>query len=425
MESDLLSGSMWTILGSGVSRFLLVIGTILLANVLGVEDYGKFNIVRSTLNSVLIVAGLNLGTVITKYTSEHYTQDKSEENLASPVAQNYFFISVLTLLLSITLFGSARLLAQNVLEVDDLTDEIRLSACVLIFGILFPLNEAVYRGLQQFKRLGIFQVIGAVVFTIVVPFLGYYHGVYGAIAGLSIYMILMTIITMIDLKVLTRHLNISLFVLDRSLFSLKGLGVLTIPVLIGSFIDAPFFWAAQVMLIKFDGIEANGIASAILQLRNLVLIIPGYVGLVVLPLFSKSLSSKDNQGYATNLKNSIRLNLIFSIIMIIPLLCFPNLILGLFGDDFASNSTYMSSFLAYISIPLLVISNVYNQAFIAKNLGWLGLYVTLIWNTLLLICIYLFVYEMQMSVTGYMLSLLISIVAQLILRIYFEKRTTT
>ena len=414
---------MWTILGSGLSRFLMVLGTILLANVLGVEGYGKFNIVRSTLNSVLIVAGLNLGTVITKYTSELISKGTSQKFEVTPLAQNYIFISSLTLLMSIVLFISSEFLATELIEVPDLIDEIRLSACVLIFGILFPLNEAVYRGLQQFKRLGVFQIIGAVLFLIAVPLFGLYYGVYGAIVGLSIYMVIMTVVTVVDLKLIANQQNFKLSKLNSNLLSFKGLGVLTIPVLIGSFVDAPFFWAAQVMLIKFDGIEANGIVSAILQLRNLILIIPGYVGLVVLPLFSKSIIAKDKKGYRSNLNKSIKLNLVFSIIMIIPFICFPNFILGLFGSDFSDKTTYMSSFLAYISIPLLVISNIYNQAFIAKNLGWVGLWVTIFWNIILIAGIYFFVYYLQMSVEGYMLSLLLSIVAQLILRIYFERRT--
>lgn len=422
-NSELLSGSFWTIIGSGASRVLLVIGSIITANVLGVEKYGEFGIIRSTINTVLVISGLNVGTVITKYISEWKVAGliNNDKNLTN-VVQNYLFVSFLTLVLSVLVFVFAENISTELLEIPNLANELRLSSSIFLFGILFPLNESIYRGLQNFKRLGVLQVTGSITFVVFVPLGAYYYDVHGAILGLLTYVVSMFLITTFDLFFLVSFKNVRQFIFSKSLIKFSELSKLTLPVLLASLIDAPFFWFAQVILIKFAGIEANGIASAILQLRNLALIVPGYVSLAVLPILSRSISSNNSFDYKKGLKNSLKLNLLITVILIAPLIIFPFEILSLFGSDFKIQTNYWESFLAYISIPFLVLSNIYNQAIIAKNMGWTSLLIAIIWNTIFLGSAYFFIKSLSMGVTGYMLSLLIAIIVQTILRYAFEKR---
>jgi len=415
--SQLLMGTAWTVLGSGLSRIALIVGSILSANILGVEQYGQFGITRSTVNVILTIAGLNIGTVLTKYISEY--RDKDPAKCAKMVTQNYLFVFSLTAVLASIVYLFADGISISLLKSPHLANEIKLSVFILFFGIIFPLNESIYRGFEWFKQLGFIQILGSISFIVLVPLGSYLYQVYGAICGYLAYTIVMTVLTTFNLRnLLTLH-NFSLLDLRFNRLDFSELKRLTIPVLLASLVEAPFFWLAQIILIKSAGMAENGIVSAILQIRTLILIVPGYVSLVTLPLLSNALSSANTEKYKSYLNKSLWVNFVISIICLLPLLIFPNFFIRLFGEGF--QATYMTSFLAYISVPFLVLSGVFNQSLIAKGKGWVNLYISLAWNLIFLTAVYYFVTYSNMGSLGYMIGLLIGIVMQALLRFIYNK----
>lgn len=417
--SRLLSGVFWTLLGNGFSRLFMMIGTILCANILGVEKYGEFGITRSTINLILTIAGLNIGTVLTKYISEFREKDK--QKCAQLVTQNYVFVLAITLLLSVIVYFIAPLLSDAVLKAPQIKEEIQLSVAVLFFGVLFPLNEAVFRGFEWFKSLGVVQAIGSISFLIFVPLLSITYGVYGAIIGYLIFTVVMTLITTFYLYFKLKKENIKLFVFDSTLFHFSQLSKMSVPVLLASIIEAPFFWYSQVLLVTFAGMIENGKIGALMQIRSLILIVPGYISLVTLPLLSHSLSNKeDNNQYKNYLKRSMQLNFTIALICILPLLFFSNEIMKLFGKDFQVD--FWTSFFTYISIPFFVIASVVDQSLLAKGKAWANFYISIIWNCIFITLIYVNLAYFKLGGLGYMFSMFIAILVLTGLKYYFNSK---
>jgi O-antigen/teichoic acid export membrane protein len=417
-KSKLLMGSFWTIIGSGFSRFSLIIGSIICANILGVEKYGEFGITRSTINLILTIAGLNIGSVLTKYISEF--RDKDKDKCAILVTQNYFFVYFLTIILSIGIYSFASYIGSSILKAPQLVDDIKLSVFVLFFGITFPLNEAVYRGFEWFKKLGFIQVIGSLSFLIFVPLGSYYYSVYGAIFGYLIYTIVMTLLTSFQLISLIKKSSYSIFSLDKRVFSFKELYKFTIPVFLSSIIEAPFFWFSQVILVNHAGMVENGKVGAILQLRNLILIIPGYVSLVSLPLLSNAISTKNKDAFKTFFDKSIKLNFFISIICVLPMILFSSQIMLLFGKGFEVE--FLVSFFAYVSVPFIVVAGVVNQSLIAKGEGWLNFYISIVWNIIFISLIYISIVRYDLGSLGYMISLFFAVIILTFLKYFYNYR---
>lgn len=417
-QSRLLLGSFWTIVGSGLSRLSLVIGSIISANILGVEKYGEFGITRSTINLILTIAGLNVGVVLTKYISEFREKDK--DKCAILVTQNYIFVFMLTLILSIAVYFSASYLSSSLLDAPQLVEEIKLSVFILFFGITFPLNESVYRGFEWFKQLGFIQVLGSLTFIVFVPLGAYYNGVYGALLGYLLYTVVMTILTTLQLYKLLSKINYSIFSLDNSIFKFKELTKFSLPVLLSSIVEAPFFWLSQVILINYAGMIENGKVGAILQMRNLILIVPGYVSLVSLPLLSNALSSSNKDAFKNFFEKSIRINFTIATFCVLPLIFFSSHIMSLFGKGFQVD--FWVTFFAYVSVPFLVIAGVINQSLIAKGKGWINFHISIIWNVLFLIIIYYTISILKLGSLGYMLSLFLAIIVLTSLKYYFNSK---
>ncbi|MBS4040771.1 MAG: oligosaccharide flippase family protein [Flavobacteriales bacterium] len=417
-STEIFNGITWTIIGSGTSRILILLGTLISSNILGVEKFGEFSMTRSTINVILVIAGLNLGVVLTKDIAKY--KDSDTLKCSRLITLNYFAILTITLILSLFLFISSSYISANFFNNLEFSIQFKLSSAIILFSIIFSLNESIYRGLGLYKKLGKLQIISSFAFLIFVPLGSFIYNVNGAILGYLIYSVLMVLITVYDLTVFSKKSNFIFFNFNNLRSELKEIKEVTLPIFFSSILEAPVFWLAQVILIKYSGMASNGVASALLQTRNLILIVPGYVSLVALPILSKNLKNKKE--YNQNFKLALKINVLISVICILPLLVFPTFFLKIYGEGFDENYKYLDSFLAYISIPVVVISNVYQQSIVANNKGWNSLIISIIWNAVLLITTYIFCKNLGLGVTGYMLSLLLTIILQLILRWVYERK---
>ena len=415
-KSKFLNDTFWTILGSGFSRFIMIGGTMLTANILGLEKFGEFGLTRSTINMILTLGGLNIGTVITKYVAEHI--DFNKKKLSIKLTQNYFFVLILISLLSILVYFNSSIISNNLLKSPRLDSEIKLSVFVVFFGILTPLNEAVFRGLKIFKKLGRLQIIGGIFFAVLIPLGAYLNSVYGAITGYLLYTIIILIYSSHTLFIYFKKNQIVFFTFEKNIFKFKDFNTLTLPVFLTSFIDAPFFWYTQVLLITYSSFAENGVATALLQIRNAILIIPGYITMVALPYFTKINKQKNNNLFNKFYLKSIKFNLTIALVTVLPFLFFSKEIMNLFGNDFVVDfEVYL---IAFLSIPLLIISSLANQSLISKNVGWLNFYISLIWNLTFLCFTFYFLKYLKLGVFGYFMAMFIGVFVFTSLKVYFN-----
>lgn len=418
LQNDLIKGSLLTIVGNGASRALLLVGTLLASNMLGVEKFGQLSITRSTINVILVVAGLNLGNIITKSIAKYKTIDN--EKLARQVTVNYGFIFILSCFFSILTFIFSDQLSFYVVNAYYLANDFKLSSLIIIFSIVYSLNEAIFRGFEKYKQLGYYQIISSVLFAIAMPLGAHFFSVTGALFGILTYAFLYACLSLFFISKISSGEGINLLSFKNLSSEYDELKNMTIPIFISSIIEAPVFWFTQLILIKNAGVASNGILNALLQTRNLILIIPGYVGLVILPILSKNI---DNQSlYKQKFKLALKINILISVVCILPLIIFPKIFLSIYGKGFLGSYNYFDSLLCYASIPIIIVANLYQQQFIVKDKGWLSFTISVVWGSFFLVSTYILCSILKMSVFGYMVALFLTFVLQLILKYIYGKR---
>lgn len=417
LENELIQGSIHTLLGNGVSRVVMLVGTLLVSNFLGVEDFGRFSITRSTINVVLVIAGLNISTIITKTIAEN--KGVNNLKLSRQVTLNYAIILLLTCSTGSLMFVFSKTLSIFLVETVSLSYDFKLSSLIVVFAVVYSLNEAVLRGLESYKQLGLYQILSSLVLCVMMPLGARFYGVTGALTGLFLYSIFYALFSFYKILRIAFDLNITLFTTTDWRKEYKELRSFTLPLFISSLIEAPIFWLTQVILIKNAGVGANGIANALVQTRNLVLILPGYVGLVVLPILSKNIGNESI--YHKNFINALKINCLIAVICTIPLMIFPRFFLGIYGNDFLNNYKYIDSFLCYLSIPIVILSNLYHHQYIARSKGGHVLKITALWASFFLVSSYVLCSHWKFGVFGWMLSFFLTVIFQLALRYYYAK----
>ena len=350
-KSPFFRAFMSTILGSGFSKLIMIAVTFYCTHVLSKEYFGAFSFVRNTLNMILCMCVANYINLCTKFTVEAQTQRKSRARL---LILYLFSLGVCVVVGAGLSFAPSNSLI-NVTGRSDLLFSFRLIGLLLPLFMLQPLNEGILRGLKKFKVIGVVQVSTSILFFVCVAAGIRWYNYIGGIYGILLYYALYSIIT---ICVVSRYINIYK-VVKSHIGEVRGelpvINRMILPVFILSFIEAPLNWWAQVIMAKNAGMVAIGTMTAILQIRNFVIILPSYY-FNTFTSFATSLNAQhDYKAYYGKFGQSIIVFIGGSLLMILVFQIFSRQILGLYGAAYAEDS--FPFFIANLAIPFLLIGN--------------------------------------------------------------------
>lgn len=374
-ESKLFKGFIATLLGSGASKCILVIATFVSSNMLGKMAFGEMSFVRNTLNMILCICALNFTSLCTKFTAE---AEKSDESL-----QRLFLLFLFSIVISFVLGILLLILPNNVLLTFLSTETVvrffKIIGVLLPLFILQPLIEGVLRGLKLFNLIGLVQTLTSVVYLIFV-IIGIKLGeLNGALIGVILYYGVYSIVSLVLLYIKTPFKS-QLYRLNGFRSQKNVLWTMILPVFFMSFIDAPIMWLAQVILSKAGSMESVGSMTAIMQVRNLAMLIPGYFTNTYLSFASEMNAEKKYSEYYAQFSKVERTYCLIGIICFLLLSLLAPLILSLYGKEFSSDWPIMV--VASAGIPMFMLISLYRMDLILKEHQRYLLLISIIWNVI-------------------------------------------
>ena len=101
----LLGGAFWTMVGTAATRAISLLTNIVIARLLGKEDFGAYGILNSTLETFSLFGGLALGFTMIKYTAEYRVRDPVKAGQFLSSARTIAYISAGIIALGLFLFS--------------------------------------------------------------------------------------------------------------------------------------------------------------------------------------------------------------------------------------------------------------------------------------------------------------------------------
>src|SRR5690606_7520498 len=89
LKKRILSHAFWLLISSILSKFLLLIGTMLVARILGKGEYGELGMIRTTIQMFVVFAGFGIGSTASKFIAEN-RDDNPEKTLDIYIITNSF-----------------------------------------------------------------------------------------------------------------------------------------------------------------------------------------------------------------------------------------------------------------------------------------------------------------------------------------------
>lgn len=382
-NSKLVMNFVSTLLGSGTSKFILTIATFLFANMLTKMEFGEFSFVRNTLNTILCVCALNFTALCTKFTVE----SKCEIAAFNKLIYVFLFSFCVSVLTGFFLIFSPDSLLLSFLGSPTVVFSFRIIGVLLPLFLLQPLIEGVLRGLMMFKLIGILQTVSALFFVLIIWEGIKSQGVNGALIGIIIYYTVYAVISVIVLykKFPIRSLwtNIGSFIKEKNV-----LHKMIIPIFFMSFFEAPVMWVAQVLLSKFGSMEAIGSMMAIMQIKNLVILIPMYFASTFLVFAGELNARKDYLEYFRKIDRFVFLFLVAGLILVLILSVSSKFILSLYGSSYVSD--WFVLVISNLGIPVIMLINLFRIDLILQEHQDYLFYISIAWNSIWLISLFVF-----------------------------------
>lgn len=412
-NSRIIRGFVATMLGSGASKLILVIATFYCTNKLSQLEFGEFSFIRNTLNTILCICALNFTSLCTKFTAEAYKNFRSYFKLAIL----FIFSLAVCVVVGIVLLLLTEDQLEAIIGSRNIVPYFRIIGVLLPVFLLQPLIEGVLRGIMKFNLIGILQTVSSLFFFIFIATGIHIDGVKGAIIGMLCYYLLYSLLSIVILVKQVQLMRIMRLSLKFKKCDLTVLGTMIIPVFLMSFVEAPVNWWAQVLLAKYDTMASVGAMTAILQIRNLLMLIPSYFFSTFMAFAAKMRAEGDARNYFSKFD---RIGIYFFISSILILLIFVfcgEFVLSLYGKEYVSSQ--LALIVALASLPLLLLSNLLKINMVVMEKQRLILLISIIWNLGFIAALYMLLNNSIDGTQAYYYAQGIGIILMFVISFYY------
>lgn len=363
---ELISGAWWSLLAAFISRGSNLAGLIICARVLSQARFGEVAIIQSTVGMFGPVAGLGLAMTTTKFLAEYRDADRARAGRI--LTLSLMAAAAAGLLMTGGLILFAPLIAARGLAAPGMEVHLIRASGLLFFGVIDSVQTGALTGLEAFSRIARLSAWSGFLSIPLIAVLTLAFGLPGAIAGLTLSLVLSCILNAIALKRECAHYGIRMSV-NGVLSESRILMTFSLPSYLSGIIVAPTTWITSALLVRqANGFAEMGIFSAADRFRFMLVFVPLAVSRIAVPALSRFRSTGDVTGY----RKALRFNTLFGLIVtVVPALlgaAAAGPLMSLFGKSFERGWTTLA-ILAVSAVPT-VMNTQLGAALLSNNRAW-------------------------------------------------------
>ena len=390
---DLVLNSLWSIVGTFISKVLLFLIWIFVAKLLKANGYGEFSIIRSTTMLFADFVGSSIGLAGTNYIAKYYQNDiKKVERLVGLFNVFSFVFGFFFFILSWTFSES---ISINMLHKSELAIYLQASSVVILIASINNNQYGILRGFNQYKTISKINLL-QIIFSFPVYYIGtYFFSLEGAVFAYIFYNLIVCVFARIELRKLFDRLKIKPSYKDCVVEG-KTVLVFILPYIISGFIIAFLSWYNETKLVAITECYSQMGHNTIIKVMALIRICVSFM--VFIPFVSMMSKYQNSDSFILLEKLNIFLPLQVALLIEVPLMLFPEIVAWLYGSSYTiENIRQISNYMFFF-----VFWAVYRQAvarFVAvKERTWLYLADSV---TFALLAVILFAYFYKHGVVGF------------------------
>ena len=330
----LLSGFSWNVLSAVTMQGSVLLSTIIVARMLGLEAFGAYSILVSTVMTIAAIAQAGSGLVATKYVADFLATDP--ERVGRVLKMCRVFTLGTGIATAGLVFALADLISSDVLGKPELVSQVRLIAIATLFQVSVSYQFGALQGFGAFRELsraGVLAGLGYIIFTAIGAWLGQ---VTGALVGFVLASAFRSAAFGYMLGVVRRMHGVpNTATLDPQEFWL--IWRFALPAGLAGFVTMPCLWLVTVLVARQpDGLSLVAMFAVAHQVRLAVLQLPALLNSVSFSVLSRLKGRNEAGDFRRVFWSNLIVSLCFSALVVTVLILVADQVLGLYGGKFTA-----------------------------------------------------------------------------------------
>lgn len=369
----LMGGTWWLTLGVGIYSGATLVSSVVLARLLGMQQFGNYTILISTLGVVLTLAGPSIGYTSSKYVSEY--RYSNPEKAGRVVALTNLLALGFSLVFALVMAAGAAFIASDILHVPDIRGELIVASIAVLFTGINGAQRGTLSGLQRFRAVALVNVVQGILLLVLLFPLVHPYGIMGAVIAQSMAIGGSCLVGSIAIRREMRRLRIPRHYLPRSEdFSIfAGFALPSYLISVAAMLSS---WVVGILVVRSPGGSYQmGIFGVATQIFLACMFLPTMISQPCLPILSEQLKQGNEKRPAVRRLLVFMVTLSFSVTLVLAVLLIltGHSALGVFGKGLDG----------YYSLLIITILT----ALLAASIGPLNYYMTArgdVWLALML-----------------------------------------
>jgi O-antigen/teichoic acid export membrane protein len=384
----LARGSFWIFISTVVTRLLSLVSTILIARVLGKEQYGELSIYMSTMDLAGLVAGFGIGTTINKYVAEYKRKDP--EKASRIIGFLLMVVAALGVTIASAMFVAAPWIAEVILKRGSEAGLLRAGSITLLLSPCCGVLSESLVGFEAFKKTAFINFWQGLILPTIVVSTVFLIGKYSVIVANIISGILGIVLGFIMLRRECRTFAI-VPRFDRTVFAeWRILPKFSLPALMSGILVLPVMWMANLFLVNQEnGYAELGRYTVANQWRMVFIVVQSILTPVMFPILSDVYSNQSHSAFKSAAMINVKLTWIISLPLSVLIVAFRKPIAFLYGSQY-SGVEIIIALLAIVSF-LSIVNATVGVVYVSAGKIWWGTLLNIIWGLVLLSSAYFLV----------------------------------
>lgn len=402
-----LSAVSWSVLGTGSAQAILLVASVIVARLLGGEDFGRFSIVQFTINLVYVIISSSIGWAVMRTVASLRTVDC--RRLGIELSTLMAIGSTVSVLLSLLALFSSNFIANNIFLDIKLSSPLVLSSICILFGSVYAIFLSGLSGFEAFRSMALLNIGRSVLLGFGIVIGAFWGRLEGAVWAMGISHFIITWLAYQQLRQTLQKHSVRLTQPDW-LLGLKLTLNFSLPTFLSSLFSSMMPWLGNVFLARsvssFSEIAVINVAN---HWRTLVMFLPTQISQSTAPVLSNLLACQDHAQFWRIALSNIRNIFIIMLISILPSILLADWVLNLYGLSVPQQGFAFQ--LLMISTLFTALCAALGYILVAMGRFWAGLTANTVWSILFLMSAWLTIVQMNMRIVGLGWTYLVSYIA--------------
>ena len=349
---------------------------IILARVVGQQQFGEFGMVQTTLGVAGMMAGFGLGSSATRFVAQYSKTDPSRAGRV--IALVSFSTWCLILVAGLIVFLAAGFIAREVLHAVHLQTALIWGTLLMMAMVMRGVQSGVLAGLERFDVMAKLNALEGIASLLGLVGLAWLFGIEGGLLGLAFGTFVAWLAGQYALRRTLRDHKVT--VIYRGCWQEKGiLAGYSLPSVLADLVGSPILWYGMTLVAKRpNGYNDLALYSAAYQWHGPLIFLPMILLSVSLPV----LVQQWEQGSFQRFRKVFLWNAIFILaISAIPVSLIALLgswIMALYGDGFRDGWPLL--ILLASAAPVHAVAKMASTALFGMNRAWSVFGLNIFWG---------------------------------------------